>query len=102
MSRPVPYGGLGVIRAWTEYGYFTVPVYDLISDIEDDIDYGVLDYVGNFGDGTAVFVYGIQPTRWGMYVRVERASDCDVWGWVMMSDVCSSNDWWQNAVSRRR
>jgi len=58
---------------------------------------------GNFGDGTAVFVYGIQLTRWGMYVRVERASDCDVCGWVMISDVCSPNDWWQIPfVSRRR
>jgi len=95
MSRPVPYGRLGVIRAWTEYGYFTVPLYDLISDDEEDRDYGVLEYVSNLGDGTCVFVYGIQSTRWGRYVRVERAADCDVCGWVSISDVCSPNDWWQ-------
>ena len=102
MSRPVPYGRLGVIRAWTEYGYFTVPLYDLISDDEEDRDYGVLEYVSNLGDGTCVFVYGIRSTRWGRYVRVETAADCDVCGWVSISDVCSPNDWWQIPLVSRR
>ena len=83
----IPYGGIGIIRAWTENGFLSVPLYILISDEVDDWDYGHMEQVDTFEDQTAVFVYSEMETKWGMYVQVDRAGDYDDGGWVSILDV---------------
>ena len=84
-------GSLAVTRAWTENGYFTVPVFELISDDPDDRDYGSIELDFQLDDQVLVYIGGQQWTPWGTYVHVERVStsgsDDEESGWVNLWDV---------------
>ena len=78
-----------MIRAWTEYGYDSVPYFELYSDDPEVIGYGRMDFSGHLPDGMMVFVGGYFRTNWGWYVHVEKFTNELIEGWVHVDDLQS-------------
>ena len=91
MALTIPYGGLGVIRAWTEHGYYSVPVYEFISHDESnwkvvEFEHDLMRKVSTLEDQTRVHVFDEVETVWGKYVQVV-SNVMHVSGWVAVWDV---------------
>ena len=66
---------VAVIRAWTEYGYDSVPYFELYSDDPEVTNYDMMECSGHLPDRMMVLVGGYFRTNWGWYVHVEKFTD---------------------------